>query len=168
MTEQDEPRPREIYGRSKWEGEKILLARSDLAAVILRTPTIVASGRLGLLASRDLRQPVGALLRCFIVAGSVGGLWLRLGPRRAPDHILGWRIMSNTPSVVVFGVESFTLTARLVVEVDASSVVHATFVRYDRRLGRVAWRVAAPIHRRIIPFLLQRASRILAVSAGTS
>jgi len=118
--------------------------------------------------ARAVIERAPALLRCFIVAGWVGGLWLRLGPRRAPDHILGWRIMSNTPSVVVFGVESFTLTARLVVEVDASSVVHATFVRYDRRLGRVAWRVAAPLHRRVIPFLLQRASRILAVSAGTS
>jgi len=50
-TEADAPQPREIYGQSKWEGEKILLARRrELAPVILRTPTIVASGRLGLLA----------------------------------------------------------------------------------------------------------------------
>jgi UDP-glucose 4-epimerase len=50
VTEEDPPRPREIYGRSKLEAEKILLATAGVAPVILRTPTIVASGRLGLLA----------------------------------------------------------------------------------------------------------------------
>jgi nucleoside-diphosphate-sugar epimerase len=51
VTEEDLPRPREIYGRSKWEAENILMAPGGgFAPVILRTPTIVASGRLGLLA----------------------------------------------------------------------------------------------------------------------
>ena len=41
----------EIYGRSKWEGEKILLQYTDwLDIVIFRTPTIIDCGRLGLLA----------------------------------------------------------------------------------------------------------------------
>lgn len=51
VTEDDVPHPREVYGRSKWEGEKILLSHRDgLKVVIIRTPTIIASGRLGLLA----------------------------------------------------------------------------------------------------------------------
>ncbi len=50
VTEDDEPSPVEIYGRSKWEAERILHdRRGSLDTVILRTPTIVASGRLGLL-----------------------------------------------------------------------------------------------------------------------
>ena len=51
VTEQDEPEPIEIYGRSKAEGEKIVAEHGDrLAGVTIRTPTIIDEGRLGLLA----------------------------------------------------------------------------------------------------------------------
>jgi nucleoside-diphosphate-sugar epimerase len=50
VVEEDEPAPIEIYGRSKWEGEKILNGYSDrLKVVSIRCPTIVDEGRLGLL-----------------------------------------------------------------------------------------------------------------------
>jgi nucleoside-diphosphate-sugar epimerase len=50
VQETDTPNPVEIYGRSKWEGEKILLGhREHIASVIIRCPTIIDSGRLGLL-----------------------------------------------------------------------------------------------------------------------
>ncbi|MBW3580057.1 MAG: NAD(P)-dependent oxidoreductase [Actinobacteria bacterium] len=51
VTEDDPPAPVEIYGRSKWEGEKVLGRFTDqLDIVVLRSPTIVDAGRLGLLA----------------------------------------------------------------------------------------------------------------------
>jgi nucleoside-diphosphate-sugar epimerase len=51
VREDDEPLPIEIYGSSKWEGEKILLDDSrGFRAVVLRCPTIMDCGRLGLLA----------------------------------------------------------------------------------------------------------------------
>jgi len=51
VREDDPPNPVEIYGRSKWEGEKIIARyASDFNAVAIRCPTIVDSGRLGLLA----------------------------------------------------------------------------------------------------------------------
>lgn len=50
VTEDDEPRPVEIYGESKLEGEKILLEyAADFRTTILRSPTIISPGRLGLL-----------------------------------------------------------------------------------------------------------------------
>jgi len=52
VREEDQPNPVEIYGRSKLEGERILLEeqyRDHFKAVIVRCPTIVDSGRLGLL-----------------------------------------------------------------------------------------------------------------------
>jgi UDP-glucose 4-epimerase len=52
VREDDAPNPVEIYGLSKWEGEKILLsaaAQGDFQTVIFRCPTIIDSGRLGLL-----------------------------------------------------------------------------------------------------------------------
>lgn len=50
VREDDEPRPVEIYGVSKLEGEKILLEYKDFNSVIFRCPTIIDAGRLGLLA----------------------------------------------------------------------------------------------------------------------
>lgn len=49
VTEEEEPNPIEIYGKSKLEGEHILLANKDVTAVIFRCPTIMDEGRLGLL-----------------------------------------------------------------------------------------------------------------------
>jgi len=51
VTEEDIPNPVEIYGKSKLEGENILKQYSDsVNTVIFRCPTIIDSGRLGLLA----------------------------------------------------------------------------------------------------------------------
>jgi len=51
VKETDEPNPVEIYGKSKWEGEKILQEyKTDFDVIIFRCPTIVDCGRLGLLA----------------------------------------------------------------------------------------------------------------------
>lgn len=50
VTEDEKPEPVEIYGKSKWEGEKILFKYKDkLDSVIFRSPTIIDEGRLGLL-----------------------------------------------------------------------------------------------------------------------
>ncbi len=51
ITEDEPPAPIEIYGRSKLAGEQLLAEFTrDLDVVILRCPTIIDSGRLGLLA----------------------------------------------------------------------------------------------------------------------
>jgi nucleoside-diphosphate-sugar epimerase len=50
VTEAEPPNPIEIYGRSKWEGEKIVQSfNSRMDTTIFRSPTIVSAGRLGLL-----------------------------------------------------------------------------------------------------------------------
>jgi nucleoside-diphosphate-sugar epimerase len=51
VREDDTPAPAEIYGESKLAGEKLLEEfQNDLDVVVLRCPTIIDSGRLGLLA----------------------------------------------------------------------------------------------------------------------
>ncbi len=50
VKEEDQPKPIEIYGQSKLEGEKILLEHKNIKSVIIRCPTIIDAGRLGLLA----------------------------------------------------------------------------------------------------------------------
>jgi len=50
IEEEDVPAPVEIYGQSKWEGEKVLSGyKGAFNAVIIRCPTILDEGRLGLL-----------------------------------------------------------------------------------------------------------------------
>jgi len=51
ITESDLPAPIEVYGRAKLESEKVLQQYAhDLSVTIIRCPTIIDSGRLGLLA----------------------------------------------------------------------------------------------------------------------
>jgi UDP-glucose 4-epimerase len=50
IREDETPAPIEIYGRSKLAAEQLLADYHDLQIVILRCPTIIDSGRLGLLA----------------------------------------------------------------------------------------------------------------------
>ena len=50
VKETEIPNPVEIYGKSKLEGEKILLSHKDkINSIIFRSPTIMDEGRLGLL-----------------------------------------------------------------------------------------------------------------------
>ena len=49
VREDEPPAPVEIYGRSKLEGEKILLGSDKVKSVVFRCPTIMDEGRLGLL-----------------------------------------------------------------------------------------------------------------------
>lgn len=98
-------------------------------------------------------------LRAFIVAGWIAGLGLHLGPRPSPDHILGWKIVTAAPELVVLGVRSALLgTARLVVAVDSSRVVLTSLVRYEKRGARPIWSTIQPVHHRVIPYLLRRAA----------
>lgn len=50
VAEEETPSPVDLYGRSKWEAEKILFQTPSLHPVIIRCPTIIDEGRLGLLA----------------------------------------------------------------------------------------------------------------------
>jgi len=49
VREDDPPEPIEVYGRSKAAAEKVLAEYADLQVVIIRCPTIIDEGRLGLL-----------------------------------------------------------------------------------------------------------------------
>jgi hypothetical protein len=107
---------------------------------------------------RAIMEEGPAPVRWFILAGWIVALRLRLAPRPSPGHVLGWKILSASPTEIVIGVEGATLSARQVVQVEDARAVHATIVHYDRPAARVLWAVAAPIHVRVIPYLMTHAA----------
>jgi hypothetical protein len=97
------------------------------------------------------------ILKAFMTAGWKYGLGLRLGPLTSPDHVQGWLIASSGPDSITLEARSRLIVAQNIVVVSESNVVLVTFVHFTRRVGRIGWAVAVPIHNRVIPFLLQRA-----------
>jgi Protein of unknown function (DUF2867) len=98
-------------------------------------------------------------VRTFLTAGWRIVLRLRLGPRPAKDHVLGWRIRPGQPDLLVVEADSHLITAHNVVQVDDTRVIWTTFVGYRNLVGRVAWALAAPFHIAVIPRLLRHAAR---------
>lgn len=98
-----------------------------------------------------------ALLKALLTVGWKYGLGLRLGPLTSPNHVQGWLIASSGPDSITLEARSRLIVAQNIVVVSESAVVLVTFVHFTRRAGRVGWAVAAPIHTRVIPFLLRRA-----------
>jgi hypothetical protein len=122
--------------------------------------TAGAAGRPAEQWAREVFEGAPQPLRGLIVAGWITVLRLRLSrPRSSPGHVLGWEIISATPAAAVLGVTSAALTARLVVQVEGDAVTHSTFLRYDRPYGKVLWALSEPVHRAVIPYLLNRAAR---------
>jgi hypothetical protein len=92
------------------------------------------------------------------------GTWVALGVGLAPlgsaGQVLGWRIRRHEPDAIVLGIRALVgLTARIVVRTDGPQVMHAMFIRYDRRLGARLWTRIAPGHHRFVAGLLERVAR---------
>jgi nucleoside-diphosphate-sugar epimerase len=90
VTELDPPRPVEIYGRSKWAAEQIAGSHRDrMAVVTIRTPTIIDSGRLGLLAI--LFEFIHEGRRVWTVGGGANRYQFVHAPDLAEACVLGLR-----------------------------------------------------------------------------
>ncbi|TDC55664.1 DUF2867 domain-containing protein [Actinomadura sp. KC345] len=86
-----------------------------------------------------------------------GLLGLRLSRGRSPDTVAGWRIDGRGADWVRLRAASWFLTCNLVVRTSDGRVSLATFLHYDRRIGRLVWPWMSPVHRRLAPGLLREA-----------
>lgn len=101
VREDDAPNPVEIYGRSKWEAEKILLSRkADFDTIVLRSPTITDAGRLGLLTI--LFDFILEGRRVWVVGGGRNRYQFVYGPDLAEAAVLA----IDKPGTHVFGIGS--------------------------------------------------------------
>lgn len=95
-------------------------------------------------------------------------LGFRLGPSDSTDHIVGWRIAASRADAVQLEVSGALADAVLVGRVTAAGASVTTHVRYVRpRSARAVWAVAGVAHRRIAPYLLERAALATPTPPGT-
>jgi hypothetical protein len=99
-------------------------------------------------------------IRWFVSFGWRFALGLRLGPRRSPAYVSGWKVRDQRPGVIVLEVESRFLTAYKEIRVASNSVRMSTYVHYKRGLGRAIWGLVAPVHHRTEPYLLGHAAAL--------
>jgi hypothetical protein len=87
-----------------------------------------------------------------------GLLGLRLAPGRSAATVGGWRIGGRGADWIRLEVASALLTCNLVVKAADGQVSLATFLHYDRRLGRLLWPPLSALHRRLAPGVLRGAA----------
>ncbi|NDZ78419.1 DUF2867 domain-containing protein [Streptomyces sp. SID10853] len=116
--------------------------------------------------ARATFEDAPAVVRWILLRGWTLVLGLRMGPRPSPGHVLGWELTESGSASVTLDARSPLIAARNVVVVDDSGVVWVTFVRYHRRLSRLVWAAAAPVHHLAVPWLLGLAGRKHTASRG--
>jgi hypothetical protein len=109
--------------------------------------------------ARGVFEDAPVWLRWILIFGWKIGLGLKMGPSSSPRHVLGWHIRQSDAQAVTLEAGSAMMDTQNVVLVNDSGVTWVTFVRFNNRLGRVLWLLAAPIHQWLIPRSLNRANR---------
>jgi hypothetical protein len=94
-----------------------------------------------------------------------GLLGLRLARGRSPATVAGWQIGGRGEDWIRLEAASWFLTGNLLVQAANGRVSLATFLRYDRCLGRGVWPPLSAIHRRVVPGLLHDAAAQAAIKS---
>lgn len=98
------------------------------------------------------------------------GFWrllgLRLGPRRSPDHVEGWRVVGRGGDWIRLEAASWYMTAQALVRVGDDEVSVSLLLRHDHPLGAVIWAPVAVAHVRGVPVMLRQALAVDDVEVG--
>lgn len=94
-----------------------------------------------------------------------GLLGLRLARGRSPATVAGWQIGGRRKDWIRLEAASWFLTGNLLVQTADGRVSLATFLHYDRCLGRGVWPPLSAIHRRVVPGLLHDAATRVAIGS---
>ncbi|WP_435839077.1 DUF2867 domain-containing protein [Streptodolium elevatio] len=105
--------------------------------------------------ARAMFGDVPSLAERFIWRGLLG---LRLTRGRSADTVAGWRVTGRGEDWIRLAAASWFLSGNLVVRTTGGRTSLATFLRYERPVGRLAWRPLSAVHRRLVPGLLRDAA----------
>jgi len=100
-------------------------------------------------------------LRIVVLIAHRHVLRFELAPLAAPNHVLGWEILTAEHDDIRLRATGPLLHGLLVARrVAPSTAVLETHVSYRRPvMARIIWTAVAPIHRAVAPYLLRRAAR---------
>ena len=86
-------------------------------------------------------------------------LRLELAPLSAPNHLMGWEILDENDDGITLAAAGPLIEAVLVARRTRSTAKLETSVTYRRpTLARLVWAAVGPVHRRVGPYLLRRAT----------
>ncbi|TMC49972.1 MAG: DUF2867 domain-containing protein [Chloroflexi bacterium] len=107
-------------------------------------------------ALESLPRPAEVLWRA---AWSLAGL--RAGPRSSCQHVLGLGIGEKAADAILLKAPGRSVTVQLALLVDSRNdppaLVLSTFAQRRGWLGKATWAVISRLHRRVAPYLLERA-----------
>lgn len=109
--------------------------------------------------ARAVFEDSPVVVRMLLVLGWRLVLGLRLGPRGSAEHVLGWRITARTPDEITLVLTGPWLIARLAIGMQRARLRQTTMVSFRRWPARPLWSMAGLAHRRLVPYVLNRAAR---------
>ena len=108
--------------------------------------------------ARAFFEGAPALLRTMLRRGWAS-LGLRIGPADSEDRVFGWPVRRSTRDVLLLGAESrHGMPAELLFMRHQNALLFATLIHHQNAGVRARWAGVAPMHRRIVRFMLERAS----------
>src|SRR5580698_10109983 len=113
--------------------------------------------------ARAMFGDVPGLAELLIWRGLLG---LRLGRGRSLATVAGWQIGGRGQDWIRLEAGSWFLTCNLLVQTAEGRVSLATFLHYNRCLGRMVWPPLSVIHRRVVPGLLRDAATRAAIDSA--
>jgi hypothetical protein len=109
---------------------------------------------------RDGLEHAPSALRSVVLVVHRRVLRLRLGVSSSPNHIVAWQITASEPDMVRLEAAGTLIAGALVGRrIGGRTARLTTFVSYQSPLARLVWPMVAPLHRRVAPYLMERAAR---------
>jgi hypothetical protein len=84
----------------------------------------------------------------------------KLGSAQAERHVFGWELRRGAQDYVLLGADSrIGMPAELLLRRQQRTIVVATFAELQNVIARALWAAVEPLHRRVVPFVLEQRVR---------
>jgi len=108
--------------------------------------------------ARAILEGAPILTRSALLLGW-SALGLRLSSARSGRYVLGWNVLDSTPGFALLAAGSrLGLPAQLLFKRKRHTLLFCTFVQQENAIARAVWTGVEPVHRQVVPHLLEQGS----------